>query len=243
LLCRRFVEFKIASLVEDESENECVQQSKEIEKCAYDSSEENEEGFESGERTFAIVFCFFQIAEAKFYNVSDQKSSRHDVEYEESNGLANENYLPLCFSSFELLKANHEQIEKVDKRIVVKSHFPSPEIDEDIQQDFQQNKVLQSCFSSPMNDVVVQIPRSLDMDEGSETASMEISSSEKTNDIEFQESNKTVYATVQSEIQKDNKEEVVLFDSFEDHGFENASMGTPEGEMVHVVLFTFARRL
>jgi hypothetical protein len=33
-------------LVEDESENECVQQSKEIEKCAYDNNEENEEGFE-----------------------------------------------------------------------------------------------------------------------------------------------------------------------------------------------------
>jgi hypothetical protein len=42
------------------------------------------------------------------YNVSNQKSSRHDVEYEEISGLANENCLPLCFSSFELLKVNHE---------------------------------------------------------------------------------------------------------------------------------------
>jgi hypothetical protein len=100
------------------------------------------------------------------------------------------------------LKVNHGITKEVDQGIVVKSHFPSPELDEDIQQDFQQNKVLQSCFSSPMNDVVVQILSGLDMDEGSETASMEISSSEQTNDIEFQESNKTVYATVQSEIQK-----------------------------------------
>jgi hypothetical protein len=49
-----------------------------------------------------------------------------------------------------------------------------------------------------MNDAVAQIPRGLDMDEGSETASMEISSSKQTNDIEFQENNKIVYATVQS---------------------------------------------
>jgi hypothetical protein len=33
---------KLNPLVKDESENECVQQSKEIEKCAYDSNEENE---------------------------------------------------------------------------------------------------------------------------------------------------------------------------------------------------------
>jgi hypothetical protein len=49
------------------------------------------------------------LLKKNIYNVLDQKSSRHDVEYEERNGLANENYLPLCFSSFELLKANHEQ--------------------------------------------------------------------------------------------------------------------------------------
>ena len=39
----------------------------------------------------------------------------HDVEYEESSGLANENYLPLCFSSFELLKVNHEITEEAVK--------------------------------------------------------------------------------------------------------------------------------
>jgi hypothetical protein len=48
-------------------------------------------------------------------NVSNHKSSRHDVEYEESNGLSNEIYLPLCFSSFELLKADHEIIEETLK--------------------------------------------------------------------------------------------------------------------------------
>jgi hypothetical protein len=42
------------------------------------------------------------------YNVSNQTSSSHGVEYEEISGLANEIYLPLCFSSFELLKVNHE---------------------------------------------------------------------------------------------------------------------------------------
>jgi hypothetical protein len=60
--------------------------------------------------------------------------------------------------------------------------------------------VFQSCLSSLANDVVVQILSGLDMDEGSKTASMETSSSEQTNDIEFQESNKTVYATFKSEI-------------------------------------------
>jgi hypothetical protein len=48
-------------------------------------------------------------------NVPNQKSSRHDVEYEESNGLTNENRLPLCFSSFELLKENHEITEEAVK--------------------------------------------------------------------------------------------------------------------------------
>jgi hypothetical protein len=87
-----------------------------------------------------------------------------------------------------------------------------------------------------MNDVVVQILSGLDMDEDSKTASMETSSSEPTNDIEFQEKNNTVYATFQSEIQKDNEETVVLFDSFENHSFENASMGTLDCEIVHVVI-------
>jgi hypothetical protein len=102
-------------LVKDEYENEYVQQSKEIEKCAYDSSEENEEGFESSERTFPLCFASFELLKKNVYNVSNKKSSRHDVEYEESSGLANENCLPLCFSSFELLKVNHEIIEEAVK--------------------------------------------------------------------------------------------------------------------------------
>jgi hypothetical protein len=124
--------------------------------------------------------------------------------------------------------------DEVDQEIVVKSHFPSPELDEDI----QQNKVFQSCLSSPMNDVVVQITSGLDMDEGSKTASMETSSNEQTNDIELQESNKTTYAIFQSEIQKDNEEAMILFDSFENHGFENASMGTLDCKIVHAVIFS-----
>ena len=68
-------------LVEDESENECVQQYKEIEKCAYDSNEENEEGFELGERTLPLCFASFELLKQNVYNVSNQKSSRSDVEY------------------------------------------------------------------------------------------------------------------------------------------------------------------
>ena len=84
-----------------------------------------------------------------------------------------------------MVKKNHEQIDEVDQKIVVESHFPSPELDGDIQQDFQQDKVFQSCLSSPMNDMVVQIISGLDMDDDSETTSMDISSNEQTNDIEF----------------------------------------------------------
>ena len=49
------------------------------------------------------------------YNVSNQKSSRKDVKYEERIRLTNENYLPLCLSSFEWLKANHEITEEQGK--------------------------------------------------------------------------------------------------------------------------------
>jgi hypothetical protein len=73
--------------------------------------------------------------------------------------------------------------EEADQEIVVKSHFPSPKLDEDIQQDFEQDKVFQSCLSSLVNDVVVQILSGLVMDEDYETTSMETSSSEQTNDI------------------------------------------------------------
>jgi hypothetical protein len=93
-----------------------------------------------------------------------------------------------------------------------------------------------------VNDVVVQILSGLDMDEGSKTASMETSRSEPTNDIEFQESNKIVYATFQSEIHKDNEESIVLFDSFENNGFENASMGTLDCEIVHAVRFSHLQK-
>jgi hypothetical protein len=99
-------------LVKDEYENECVQPSKEIEYCAYDNNEENEERSESGQRILPLCFYSFKLLKKNVYNVSNQKSSKHDVEYSKTNGLANENYLALCFSSFELLKANHEIIEE-----------------------------------------------------------------------------------------------------------------------------------
>jgi hypothetical protein len=152
------------------------------------------------------MFIMFQIRNPPDMMLNIQKYS----------GLANENHLPLCFSSFELLKENHEITEEagksdcngtalheqivvseedqqpshafndhvvdymegyfssdlqpvlnyqlenedeVDQEIVIKGHFPSPELNEDIQQDFQQDKVFQSCLSSPMNDVVVQISK------------------------------------------------------------------------------------
>jgi hypothetical protein len=285
---------ELQPLVRKESEKKCVQQPREMERCAYDRSKENEENFESDERTLPLCFSSFKLLKQDVNNVPDQKSSRCDVEYPEYSGLANENHLPLCFSSFELLKANHEITEEAgksddngttlhgkiviseedqqpsyalndhvddymegyfgsdlqhvlnyqleneneaDQKIVIKGHFPSPELNKDLHQYFQQDKVFQSCLSSPMNEVIVKFLSGLDMDEDFETAFIEISNSEQKSDIEFQESNKTMHVTFQSEIQKDDEEAVVLFDSFENHGFENASMGTLECETVHVVSF------
>jgi len=91
--------------------------------------------------------------------------------------------------------------------------------------------------------VVVQFLNGLGIDEDSETASMETSSSEQTNYIEFQESKKTMYAISQSEIQKDNEEAVVWFDSFKNHGFENTSMGTLDCEIVHNVHFHIFKKV
>jgi hypothetical protein len=85
-----------------------------------------------------------------------------------------------------------ENEDEADQKILIKSHFPSSELNKDLQQDFQQDKVFQSCCSSPENDVVVEFLSGLDKDEDSETTS-----SGQTNDIEFQESNKTMYATFQ----------------------------------------------
>jgi hypothetical protein len=44
-----------------------------------------------------------------------------------------------------------------------------------------------------------------------------------------------VHATFQSETEKDDEEAIVLFDSFETHGFENTSMRTLDCEIVHDV--------
>jgi hypothetical protein len=86
--------------------------------------------------------------------------------------------------------------------------------------------------------MVVQVLSGLDINEDFETTYMETSSNGHTNDIDLQERNKTTYAILQSEIQKDNEEEVVLFDSFENHGFEDTSMGNLDCEIVHASSFS-----
>jgi hypothetical protein len=107
------VNSKVQSLVEDKDENEHVQQSKEMEKCTYDDTGENEEGFESGNKTLPLCFSSFKLLKKNFYSVSNQKVSKHDIESEESSGITNKNSLPLCFSSFEWLKENHEISKKI----------------------------------------------------------------------------------------------------------------------------------
>jgi hypothetical protein len=102
------LEKKLHPWVKEESERECVQQPKEMEICAHDRSKANKEYFESGEGTLPLCFSSFKTLKKNVYNVSNQTSSRHDVEYPGYDGLINENNIPLCFSSFELLKENHE---------------------------------------------------------------------------------------------------------------------------------------
>jgi hypothetical protein len=99
-----------------------------------------------------------------------------------------------------VLKYQPEKEDEADQEIVVKGYFPPSETNIIMQQYFQQGKVFQSFPSSCENDVVFQFLNVLDMDEDSETTSMETSSGEQTNYIEFQERNKTTYAIFQSEI-------------------------------------------
>jgi hypothetical protein len=59
-----------------------------------------------------LCFSSFELLKQNVYNVSNQKASRNDVEYEERSGLTDKNSLPLCFSSFEWLNENHDIAEK-----------------------------------------------------------------------------------------------------------------------------------
>jgi hypothetical protein len=106
---------ELQPLVIEKSEKKCVQQPREMEKCPCDRCKENEDDFESGERTFPLCFSSFKLLKQDVNNVPDHKSSRYNVEYPKYNGPANENHIPLCFSSFELLKENHEITEEVVK--------------------------------------------------------------------------------------------------------------------------------
>jgi hypothetical protein len=69
---------------------------------------------------------------------------------------------------------------KLIKKLLLKVISLLLELNVDIHQDFQQDRVFQSCLSSPENDVVVQFLNGLDINEDSETAYMETSSSEQT---------------------------------------------------------------
>jgi hypothetical protein len=89
-------------LVEDKAEGEHVQKPKEMEKCTYDDTGKNEEGCESGNKTLPLYFSSFELL--KQNGISNQRISKHEVESEESSRLTDNNYLPLCFTSFEWLR-------------------------------------------------------------------------------------------------------------------------------------------
>jgi len=86
-------------------------------------------------------------------------------------------YMEGYFGSYlqPVLSYQLENEDEVDQEIVIKGHFPSPKLNKYLQQD----KVFQSCLSSPMNEVIVKFLSGLDMDEDLETAFIEISNSEQ----------------------------------------------------------------
>jgi hypothetical protein len=144
-------------------ENVHFQQCNESNQPTYHSyKEENEEGFESSEITLPLCFSSFELLKKNVYNVPNQKSLRHDVEYEESSGIANEAHLLLCFSSFELLKVNHEITEEAVKfdcihsDIVLHEKIVISEEDQQPSHTFNDPFVyyMESCFSSDLQPVI-----------------------------------------------------------------------------------------
>jgi len=71
------IDKELQPLVKEEYANKCVQQSKEIEKYAYDRNEEKEEIFESRVRTLPLCFASFKFLKKNVNNVSDKKPSRY----------------------------------------------------------------------------------------------------------------------------------------------------------------------
>jgi hypothetical protein len=178
-------------------------------------------------------------------NVSSHKSTGHDGEYKETSMLTSlGSHMDDHIKRYVSLDSHHRLDYQLGKKEgdareeIVQDHFLPLETEVDIQQCFHPDKVFQSCLSSPENVVVVQFLNIIGMVEDTETTSMETSRFEQKNNMEFQERNKMVYATFKSEIQKDNEEAMVLFDSFGNHGFKNASMGTLDCEIVHDVIFS-----
>jgi hypothetical protein len=55
------VNSEVQSLIKDNAESEHVQKSKEMEKCTYDDTGENEEGFESSNKTLPLCFSSFEL--------------------------------------------------------------------------------------------------------------------------------------------------------------------------------------
>jgi hypothetical protein len=128
-------------------------------------------------------------------SISGQESSRNERSGDD-NSMNNHIKGHVSSDSQSMFSYQPEKEEEVTLECIVQGHFFSPEVNID----FQHKKVFQSVSSSLENDVVARFLNNIDMDEDSETASMETSSNEQTNDIDFQEIKKTMYATFQSEI-------------------------------------------
>ena len=69
-------------MVKDKAKGEHVQKPKEKEKCTYDDIGKDEEGFASGNKTLPLCFPSFELLKRNVCNVSNQKTSKNDVESE-----------------------------------------------------------------------------------------------------------------------------------------------------------------
>jgi hypothetical protein len=140
-----------------------------------------EDGFKLGRTTLPLCFASFELLKKNICSISGQESSKHERSGDEN--IMNNHIKGHVSSDLQsMFSYQPEKEEEVAPKSIVQGHFLSLEINIDSQHE----KVFQSIFSSLENDVMVQFSNNINMDEDSETTSMEVSSNKKTNDIDFQ---------------------------------------------------------
>jgi hypothetical protein len=129
-----------------------------------------EDSFKSCRTTLPLCFSSFELLKENICSISGQESSKHERSGDDN--IMNNHIKGHVSSNLQsMFSYQPEKEEEVAPESIVQGHFLSPEINIDSRHE----KVFQSIFSSLENDVVVQFLNNIDMDEDSETASMEVS--------------------------------------------------------------------